>query len=271
MEELFSRLLNDPQLAALARVAGLLLARVLPIVVMTPIFGGQVLPRRLRVGITMLLVIVLLPAMSASSAALAPLSGIEYGALVAKEAVLGLVIAKMIELMYYGFVAFGALVDLSRGATIANVFDPVTQQQESVLGSFFLQVAIVLFLTLGGHHVIIETLGDSLAALPPHAFVPDRLSGASGLTHVLVVFGELLVFAIRLAMPVIAVVLLLDVVLGLLNRVAPQVQVYFIGLTVKSGLGLLIVFLSLTVTWQLFGDHFVHSIRALQQWIAGGG
>jgi len=270
MEELFTRLLNDPQLAASARVAGLLLARVLPIVVLTPVFGGRVLPRRLRIGITMMLVLVLLPGVSLGAAAAAQVTGFEYAALAAKEAVLGLIIAKMIDLMYNMFVAFGSLVDLARGATIANVFDPISQQQESMLGSFFLQVAIVLFLTLGGHAVVIETLGDSLAALPPQEFLPARLIGEGGIAQLLLVFGELLTFSIRLAMPVLAVLILLDVVLGLLNRVAPQIQVYFLGLTVKSGLGLLIILLSLTITWSLFGDHFVRSLRVLKDLIAGG-
>jgi flagellar biosynthetic protein FliR len=272
MEQILLRLLNDPQLGAIARAAGLLLARVLPIVTMSPVFGGNVLPKRLRMGITMVLVIVLLPGMSpAALEAARAMSGVDFFAHAAKELLIGFTIAKMIELMYQTFITFGALVDLSRGATIANVFDPISQQQESQLGSFFLQVSIVLFLTIGGHHVIIETLADSIITLPPQQLLPARYIGQGGITQVLAIFAELLIMAIKLAAPVMVVIILLDVVLGMLNRVAPQIQVFFLGQTVKSWLGLLMILLSLTVVFDLWGRHFVAALRAVRDWITGAG
>ncbi|MEX2215508.1 MAG: flagellar biosynthetic protein FliR [Phycisphaeraceae bacterium] len=265
----WTAILNDPQLAALFKSGGLLLARILPIIILTPMLGGNLLPKRLRIGVSMLLVLALLPALSPAVVGAANLSGITYFLYFGKELLIGLTMAKMIDLLYQTFVAFGSIVDLSRGATIASVFDPISQQQESILGLFFMQCGIVLFLALGGHMVVIEALADSVTTMPPTQLLPARLQGATAVTQILVLFGEMLIVAVKLAAPVLAVILLLDVVLGLLNRVAPQVQVYFLGLTAKSFLGLLIVFMSIIVVMDLFREHMRTVLRAIRQWISG--
>lgn len=245
-------LLENPQLRAALQAGGLLLGRVLPLVVFTPMLGGQVLPARLRIGISLLLVLVLLPAV----APVAPvdLTSVQFAGLAFKEALVGLTLATMILLMYHAFTTFGAIVDVARGSTLANIYDPTTQQQQPVLGSLFLQAAIVLFLTLGGHRVVIEALGKSLDVIPLFDAAPP---GMGGIPLFLAMLTELLVVAIRLAFPVILVILLLDVVLGLLNKVAPQVQVYFLGLTIKTSLGLAAVLLGLLMTIDLMRVHFV--------------
>ena len=265
----FYAILNDPQVAALFKSGGLLLARILPIIILTPMLGGNLLPRRLRIGVSMLLVLALLPALSPATLAAANITGVSYLVYFGKELLIGLTMAKMIDLLYQTFVSFGAIVDLSRGATIASVYDPVTQQQQSILGLFFLQCGIVLFLVLGGHMVVIEAFADSLATLPPTELLPARLQGETAVTQILVLFAQMLIVAVKLSAPVLAVILLVDVVLGLLNRVAPQVQVYFLGLTAKSFVGLLILFLSLLVVMDLFGEHMRTVLRVIQEWISG--
>ena len=127
----------------------------------------------------------------------------------------------------------------------------------------------MLFLVLGGHMVVIEAFADSLATLPPTELLPARLQGETAVTQILVLFAQMLIVAVKLSAPVLAVILLVDVVLGLLNRVAPQVQVYFLGLTAKSFVGLLILFLSLLVVMDLFGEHMRTVLRVIQEWISG--
>ncbi len=264
MEDLI-RFYENPQARAIAGAAALLIPRVLPVVLLTPIVGGNLLPRRMRVGLTLFLIMVLTPAVIPQALA-APPVGIGYWALAAKELLIGLTLSTMVLIMYHTFSAFGAVIDVARGATIANVFDPATQQQQSILGTFFLHVAIVLFLSIGGLHVVINALADSLVAMPVYEPLPARLVGEQAALQILALSGELFVTAIRLAAPALIVLVLLDIVLGLLNRVAPQVQVYFLGLTVKSTLGLFMVFLSLGVTFALFYEHFGEFLRSIRQW-----
>jgi len=88
MDELI-RLYNDPQVRSVFATAALLIPRILPVVLLTPIFGGNVLPQRMRVGLTLFLVIVLLPAIIPQALA-QNVTGIDYFALAAKELLIGL-------------------------------------------------------------------------------------------------------------------------------------------------------------------------------------
>lgn len=268
MEEIF-RFYDNPQTRAVAATAGLLLPRILPVVIFTPIFGGNVLPRRLRFGICLMFVMLLLPAAAMQGNAY-ELTAMQYMAFLAKEIIIGVTLYAIILIMYQTFVAFGAVLDVARGTTIANIFDPSTQQQQSLFGTFFLQTAIVLFLTIGGAHVVIEAWADSLTRMPVFEMLPARLVGQAAAVQVLSLVGDLFVVALQLSMPAFVVLVLLDIVLGVLNKVAPQIQVFLLGLTIKSTLGVLMVFLSLGVTWTLFGEFFVDMMNTLRQWIVLG-
>jgi type III secretory pathway component EscT len=83
--------------------------------------------------------------------------------------------------------------------------------------------------------------------------------------------GELFVIAIRLGAPAIAVVVLLDFGLAVINRIAPQVQVFFLGMTVKGTLGILVVLLAMGLTFELIVDRFGELLHALRAWTMTAG
>lgn len=243
-----------------AQVAGLLFARLLPLVVFTPLFGGDATPRRLRMGITILLTLALLPGFLPISAAFRP-QWLDYAILIIKEALVGFALALFVLILFEIFSAFGAMVDLARGATLANLFDPLTQKQESLLAVFFLQMTLALFFALGGHRVLLDALAESLVAVPLWG-LPRVGQGSAwaliGLT------ADLFSVALKLAAPVFVVLLLLDIALGLINRVAPQIQVFFLSLTIKGCLGLFVVLCGLGL---LVESQFPAVIRLLRDWL----
>lgn len=246
--------------AAWLQGLALLAARLTPIVALTPVFGGDATPRRLRFGIVVMLALVLLPlAMVQHVGGGAP--GPRFTGLLLKEAFVGLTIALLILVIFEAFSSFGALVDSARGATFANVLDPLTQHQQSVLGVFFRQLAVVLFIGSGGYRLLIETLGDSVAKFPLFDSAPASLTGAPAIDTMLTVTTGMLEVALRLAAPVLVVMVLLDVALGIVNRLAPQMQVYFFGLTLKGSVGLLVVFAGLALTFDTVLAQFVAQIR----------
>jgi len=240
-------LTNLGQIAWL-EAAGLVFARLLPIVAFTPIFGGPSTPARFRTGLAILLTIVLTPVVVTVPAE--SLAGIDWAGLLAKEALVGLTIAIWVRILFEVLASCGAVIDVTRGATIANVFDPVTRAQTSVLSAFFLQFAVVVFLTAGGHRIFLAALGQSFVAVPAAEPLPAALLGGATTGAILTLFGEMLVIALQLAAPVVAVMLILDIVLGLLNRVAPQVQVFFLSMTVKATLGIWILFLTIGLVFE---------------------
>lgn len=257
--------------ASILQMTGLVLARLLPMMALTPIFGGQMIPARFRFGVSMVFTLALLPGVLPTPLML--VAWPFYLLLLAKEFVVGLVLAMFMLVLFQAMAAAGALIDLSRGAASATLLAPHVGGQQSVLGHFKMQLAIVLFLTLRGHAVLFNALGDSFITLRPDQMLPAGMMGVhSGSAMVMIeLVSDLFVVALRLAAPVLVVVFLLDVCLGLINRVAPQIQVFFLGLTIKGTLGILVVFLALGLMIDVMRNEFIVYLDLLQRQLAGLG
>jgi flagellar biosynthetic protein FliR len=268
MDEL-QRLLEAPGLKGAAQVGALLFVRLMPIVAFTPVFGGPIVPRRLRVGLALLLTVSLLPPFYPTFERVIP--PMQYAALIAKEAVVGMTLTLFLVVLFETLAAVGAVVDLSRGATLANVLDPMTQNQQSILAVFFTQLAVVLFLSVGGIQILVRALADSFVLLRPQQLLPARLVGPGAAGEAVGLVADLFLLAVRLAAPTLVVLFLLDFALGVINRVAPQIQVYFLGLTTKGVVGLLIVFLGLGLFVDLMVEHFGRILQAMRDWVTLAG
>src|ERR1700744_863816 len=152
------RIIDNPALKAALQLLSLIFARLSPIAVLSPIFGGEVIPRRLRLGLTVVLSCALLPPLLQGFAQ--PVPFFTYIVLLAKEAVIGLSLGFIIQMLFETITAVGAVIDMGRGATMANILDPLTQNQQSILAIFFSQLALVLFVTIGGLPVLVKALAD---------------------------------------------------------------------------------------------------------------
>jgi flagellar biosynthetic protein FliR len=245
------------------QTGALLLVRILPIVVFTPLFGGDATPRRMRVGIGILLTLALLPAFGPPFPPIGDTASVVVLGL--KEAFVGFTIALCVTVLFETFAALGQFVDLARGATMANVFDPLAQNQESTLSFFFMQLAIAVFFAVNGHHMLLNALGDSFVAIPVYQTLPHHLLGPVNALALVRLASDLFSTAFRLAAPVYAVLLLLDIALGMINRVAPQIQVFFLSLTIKGGLGLFIVLLGLAT---LINRDFFALLSLFRKWLS---
>lgn len=221
----------------------LVLLRLLPIVFLTPVFGGEGTPRRYRIGLAMFLSLGLAPI--ALPAVLAEGASPVTPPLLIGEFLIGVTIGVLVRMVFDLLGAVGSLIDGARGAMSAQLFDPLTKTSTPPLALFFSQLALVLFFAAGGHRLLFEALDASFVAAPPgDVFAQSRLLGGAG-EAALRMLGELFLIAVSLAAPVFAVLLVVDVALGLANRAAPQIQVFFLGMSIKGVVGIGVVLLTL--------------------------
>ncbi len=265
--QLIHELLRSPLVIGGFQISALVLVRILPMVVFTPVFGGQAVPARFRFGLAVVVALGFVPGFF-PVVPLAASTGV-YMLLVAKEAVVGLTLAMYILVLFQSIAAAGSLVGLSGGTTSSVVHDPYVGGQQSVIGNFKMQLAIVLFLTLGGHRILFGALGDSFVTIQPGEVMPARFVDGAMSTTMIALVSNLFVVAVQIAAPVIIVIFLLDVCLGLINRVAPQIQVFFLGLTVKSTVATLVLFLILGLVFDILRTEFVRSLQALLRLVHG--
>lgn len=237
-----------PEVIEFLGLVGLVFLRVITLAAITPIFGGDSAPRRFKTAIALLLAFVLAGLAYRAEGVRVTESWGDYGRHALIEALIGIVLATFVRILFDFVSGVGSLVDLARGSTQSLVYDPFSRAQQSPLALFQLSLVLALFFSLGGHRWIVSAIAGSLEAAPLGGGFPERFLGASAVTMLISLVADLFVAAIQLAAPVIVTLFFVDMMLGLTNRVAEQVQVFFLGMTVKGLIGLGVFMLTLGYT-----------------------
>lgn len=209
------------------------------LLILTPIFGGANVPAQFRVlfvvGISALIVTGL-----GVGPSVVPLSLSGFLAAAATEVALGAVLAFGIFTAFASFLLAGRIMDVQVGFGVASLIDPANRTPSPLIGTFLNLMAVALFFAIDGHHLLIRGLVFSLEQVPPGTLLSQIDPGA-----VVAQFGSMFVYAVALAAPVIFAILLIDVVLAVVARTMPQVNVFIVGLPLKIFVGLFMLAISL--------------------------
>ncbi len=212
---------------------GLGAARTVPVAWMVPAFGGPNVPARARVGLGVALAVLCLPRLAGQ----VPSAGASLWALLlVREICVGVTLGFVASAVFRGAEAAGRLVDILRGANMAEVISPLSEERTSPLGDVMLLLAVVIFLEIGGLGHVASALARSYDAVPIAASTSPAQQGR--VAHLAIVASaQLLESAIGLAAPALVALLLADIALGAIGRVAPQIPLYFVGMPLKALLG----------------------------------
>jgi type III secretion protein SpaR/YscT/HrcT len=223
---------------------GAVLARVAPTVFIAPFLGGRLVPALVKVGLSLGLAVALAPGLAAQAAGLKGAPPLLVAALLAKEVMVGAALGFVVALVFWAAEAAGRLADTARGASLAEVLVPQLGTRSSPIGDLYFQLALVLFIALGGHRLFLAALGASYSALPLASF--PRAEGLAAFAALAArLSAELLLLAVALAAPVLAALFLADLTLGIMNRFVPQLQVFFVAMPAKALLGIVILVLAI--------------------------
>jgi flagellar biosynthetic protein FliR len=255
-------------------VGGLILARMLGGALAIPFLGGQMIPGRLKFGIPLVYTVFLYPILVGSVApAKLPEFGLGFFGLVVKELVVGYALGYIVSLPFYAVETAGSFMDTQRGTTFAQVMAPLLGGMTSLLSQLYLLLFISIFLGLGGNHLVIQGLAESFAVLPLLEFPAFLSAHAPFVDELIHHAGEIFRLGLTIAAPVFIAMLLTDVTLGVVNRTAPNVQVFWLGMPLKTLGGLVVVFFALGGAADQFADLTVEAavtIRRAIILIAGG-
>jgi flagellar biosynthetic protein FliR len=220
---------------AQAQLFFLAFTRIMAILIHVPVLGGQNIPNQVRIGLGFVLAMVLIPWQPLPEDA-ASIGFIPYGMSIGKEILIGTLIGYSADLAFGAIQMAGGAMGLGSGFESSRIFNPSMGDSGSAFDQIFVMTATVVFLIIDGHHLVITAIQNTFELLPINGSLPfDRLETIMTTTSTFIVAG------IHLALPVMAALILADLTLGLLARVAPQVQVYFLGLPVKVVVSLLVL------------------------------
>jgi flagellar biosynthetic protein FliR len=238
----------------------LVLARTGAMVMIAPIFSTQSLPRRVRALIAVTMSLLVAPAFLGTAMPAIEDIG-EYGRLLASEALVGLLLGFGMIILFSGIQVAGQIVSQLSGLSLAEVFSPGFEEEVSVFSQLFYFVTMAVFVAVGGHRTMTAALLDTFAAAPPgHAGL------GSNFVDVLVsVLTQSFALGIRAAAPLMAALLLSNLVLGLISRTLPQINVIAVGFSVNSLLAMALMFLSIGAVAWTFQDPTLEVLEHLRE------
>lgn len=243
MLELLRAWLERGDVGHVLAVGSLVMARVAPLAVLAPWLGLRAAPATTRSAIVIVLTVALAPLALAS--ARATVVGGPFVAVLLRESILGSLFAIVSAVPFHALESGGRLIDLHRGANLADVIAPPTGERTSPYGDLALLAGTALFAALGGVRVALGVFGESLLALPVGATPSASLSGTA--MEAVRALAWSLAFATAVATPAAIAVVLAEVALGLVSRAVPRISTFFLGMPLRASIGLLLGLLSLGV------------------------
>lgn len=197
-----------------------------------PVLGGRNVPTRVRVALAAFIAL-------ASQATLPPMPAVALDSplgfmLVLQQVVIGLSLGFAVRVLFAAVELGGELIGLQMGLNFAGFFDPITAGQGTATARFFGTTVSWLFIVVNGHLLVIAALTDSFKTFPvgpePFAFVKAALPHRWA--------AEIFATGLWIALPLVAMLLFVNLVLGMISRVAPQINVFAIGFPITLGVGL---------------------------------
>lgn len=232
----------------------LTLARILPIIVLAPFLGANNLPKLVRMMFGISLVALFLPQNLLAIKTQIPY-GMTFIGLMFKELIIGFVLGIFAAAPFYIAQMSGSLIDHSRGSSSLQVNDPTTQSTTGPIGILYNYVLIALFYSLGGPFLFFNALADAYRLIPVDGLVNKAFFNLT-LPFWKQVYGYgsyTMRLSVQLASPALIGILLTDMFLGIANRLAPQVQIVFLGVSLKSWVGIALLAAAWGLTLQVLG------------------
>jgi len=228
----------------------LVLIRVSVILFMMPIFGAKRVPNVIKAGLAFSISLAILPAVTPDPA-IFPRTAWQFAFIVLNECIVGMILGMLVNVFFMGIQMAGQMAGLQMGFAIATIFDPNSGVQSSMVSQLGYWVALIVFLTLDGHHQLLLAIQSSFdiiqfgqVSLQKELYKP-----------VLQLASQLFVLAVKVGAPTIAALIFVDVGFGLTAKMSPQMNILIVALPLKIAVGLFFFGMSLQLVLIYLKDY----------------
>lgn len=231
------------------------LFRVVGFTMVAPIFSTGFVPKRVRLGLSVMIALVVMPNLT-PDLHFDPIS-LAGGLMILQQVMVGVVLGFVMQIIFAAIVNAGQLVGMQMGLGFAQMMDPASGVVVPVVSQFYNLMGVLLFLAMNGHLVLIQVLVDSFSILPV---------GAGGLPTSAFIniayFGSWMFSgAIIIALPAILSLLMISVVMGVITKATPQMNIFAVGFAISIIAGFIIILVTLSSAFpqmaRLFGEGFI--------------
>lgn len=236
----------------------LVLTRISMFISVAPLYGQRGIPNRVKIGFSFF-VAVLIYGTIPDKTPLDYNTVWGYAVIVLREGMTGLLIGFAAN-MATTIVAFaGRIIDMETGMSMANLVDPTTHQQESISGVLYQYIVTLLLIITGLHRYLITALAQTFILIPINKAVFDS---TKLLDSIITFLNDYIMLGFRICLPVFAVMLLLNAILGIMTKLAPQMNMFSVGMQLKVLVGLSTLFITVGML-PLVGDMISGEIRKM--------
>lgn len=217
----------------------LVLVRVASFVFVAPFFSMSNTPRMVKIGLSVLISILLFNAIPHDAVQYSTL--LEYFIIVLKEVLTGLIVGFGANLCTMIVNFAGHIADMEMGLSMVTLIDPNTRDSITISGVFYNYTITLMMLISGLHRYLIQALAETYTLIPINGQIfHENIM----MNSVLEFMGDYIIIGFRICLPIFAVMVILNSVLGVLAKISPQMNMFAVGLQIKVLVGISILFLS---------------------------
>jgi len=218
----------------------LVLVRMTGLFVISPIFGRRNIPSYFKIGFAFMISLILVNVIDIPNPDYYN-NIYSYVILIIKEFLIGLSLGFISYTIFSAIYLAGQLIDMQIGFGMVNVLDPLSNIQVPITSNFYFIVGMLVFLAINGQHVLIKALFESFNYVRLGSFTVNE----NLIEDVVRIFGGMFITGFKIAAPITAAILISDVVLGILSKTVPQLNVFVVGLPFKIILGVVVMMISI--------------------------
>ncbi|OHD66833.1 MAG: flagellar biosynthetic protein FliR [Spirochaetes bacterium RBG_13_51_14] len=245
----------------------LIMMRMNAMIIIAPFFSSDLIPFRIKALISFLITLVIFPMVAAKGYRLPGDMG-GYLLMVLQEVSIGLFLGFLVSVIFAAFQLSGQYLSVQVGFGISEVLDPIGQVSVPLEGQFKNLIGLLVLLAMNGHHMMIQGVYRSYELAPIMSANKVFLGGL--LKYLLYTFSGMFVVALKIALPVVAIVFLVEVSLGVLARVAPQMNIMMLGFPFKIAISYLVMLvimpLIVKIMWVSLERVFAFIFKMLAHW-----
>lgn len=220
----------------------LILVRISCFVYAAPFYGMTNVPSRVKIGLSCFISILIFSSVDQSEVAYTGMIG--YAVIVLKEGITGLLMGFAANICNSIILFAGNIIDMDIGLSMAQEFDPMTKSQVTITGNLYQYFILMLLVVTDMHHYILRALIDSYVVIPVNGQVFDWDSLAGTMVQYMT---DMFVIGFRIVLPIFACIMILNCILGIMAKVAPQMNMFAVGMQMKVLVGMMVLFLTISL------------------------
>ncbi|MDK2917403.1 MAG: flagellar biosynthesis protein FliR [Candidatus Petromonas sp.] len=239
----------------------LIFSRISGIFILTPLFGSNNIPKTLKIGFSVFLTLIALPLVKLPAQSISNIYILLY--FIISEFFIGLIFGFVSLLVLNSIYVAGVIVDRNIGFSIVNVLSPQDESEMPITANLYYTMAIMVFLITNSHHILIKAILHSFKTVP----LGFNASNLLFLNKVIDILQTSFILGFKIASPIIITIFITNILLGILSRSIPQMNVFIVGMPLKILVGLVTMFIILPLYFGIFSNIFSMMFEYIKNFI----